>query len=256
MSQESQSILSEHFLDPTEGDSVTTAEGSTKQPKKKTWPLRAPAKKTFPFRPGAVNRSSTRSGAVFTAAGKEVTLAGAEASNVDEILDTRTAKPRHPFVANEVILLVKRLGRFHRFSRRSVTCGQHFDFNQLVSKFLPIADRMKARLVKISLEGPRGYMQIQTHEVFVMARVQEDIRAEVVNDAVDRMQMFYQDLTNKTDMGLELKLSLICVNFLEHVYSALTYPNCLNCERPVRFLCSGDFERVSDDAEYVSANYS
>ena len=102
MSQESQSILSEHFLDPPEaaaGDNGTTA-GSSQPLSKKAW--RMPAKKTFPFRPGAFNRSKTRSGAIFTAAGKEVNP-WAEDSNAEEILDTRTAKPRHPFVANHEI---------------------------------------------------------------------------------------------------------------------------------------------------------
>jgi len=250
-------VLPGTSLDPPEGaagDNVTAA-GSYQPcilaPVGKPWALRGPGKKTTPFRPGAVSRrSATRSGGSLTSAGKQVTPL---ADDVKEILDTGAAKPQYPFVADEFILLIPSQGQFYHVSRHCVASSS-FDFDQLVGKFLTIPERLLARTAEVSLGGSHGYMAAETHQVHVVARVQEDIRWDVVRDAVDRIQKFYNDLLDKTNLELELKLSLICVNFLEHVYSALTFPNCLNGERPVHFHRNEDDD--GDDDEYVSESYS
>ena len=129
------------------------------------------------------------------------------------------------------------------------------DWEELTSKVLSTEVRTKWLLADLRMEDEKGRATWESFEVRPFARVERGIREEEVAINTERMKIFWDSLLSQgsvATVSTQRCYSILCDNFLEHMYSHLSYPNSLNGESPVRVVVSTDVARVTEDEDHVS----
>ncbi len=193
--------------------------------------------------------NSAISGPRTTRAGK--VYGSSKATDVNDNEDDRdvepsnTTRPARPFTANRLIVFLEDNYSFAHYGRGEI---QGLNMEELLNGFLRHVDRTWKYRVKIPVLDQRGRDAILQATVRVFARVEQDIRADLLTENICRIQNFFASgMEKRGEDGLEESYKATLVNFREHVYAAFSYPDLLNEERSKKLFQSAPVRRVTED---------
>ncbi len=193
--------------------------------------------------------NSAISGPRTTRAGKVYSYnTASDGNNNDDDRDvevSNTTRPARPFTANRLIVFLEDNHSFTHYGRGEI---HGLDMEELLDGFLRHVDRTWKYRVKIPVLDQRGRDAILQATVRVFARVEQDIRSDLLTENICRIQNFFaSSMEKRGEGGLEESYKATLTNFREHVYAAWSYPNLLNEERSKKLFQSAPMRRITED---------
>ncbi len=165
--------------------------------------------------------------------------------NERDVEVSNTTRPAHPFTANRLIIFLEDNYSFVHYGRGEI---HGLNMEELLDGFLRHVDRTWKYRVKIPVLDQHRRDAILQATVRVFARVEVDIRADLLTENICRIQNFFASSMEKLGpTGLEESYKLTLTNFREHVYAAWSYPDLLNEERSIKLFQAAPVRRVTED---------
>ncbi len=182
-----------------------------------------------------------------TRAGKVYSYSSATDQNGNdrEVEVSNTTRPSRPFTANRLVVFLEDNFSFMHYGRGEI---HGLPMEELLTSFLRHVDRCWKYMCKIPALDENGRDCIVKATVRVFARVELDIRSDLLVENVNRIQnLFASSMEKEGKDGLEASYKLTLSNFREHMYAAMTYPDLLNEEKSIPLFQAAPVRRITED---------
>ncbi len=186
------------------------------------------------------------SGPRMTRAGRCYNSEQATDTNGNRIVEhSNMTRPAAPFSASRLVVFLEETESFFHYGRGEI---QGLPFEQLCASFLTHRDRCRKYFCKIpAMDEEKQTPCLADVTLRVFARAEHNIRSDLLQENIGRIQNLYSSTRSKEGGGMESSYKLAMTNYREHIYASLSYPDLLNEERPIRLFEAAPVRRVTED---------